>query len=813
VPTYFDSNKPPGGNGSTPEFARNTFSGFSILNTGSLAWGPSAADTRDIRIAAGSVFNQGTTSITNSGGYTTGAITFSKYGSGPNPLIYATTDFQVHSWVRCTLAGLQNGDVVTGAAAASSRLWYRQGAGTSLLLGDADTGNTNATHWGMLRRLQSGTGTWPSADYHIAEVYITKKNGSSVTPETGTVIWASTSKDPLDYYGLTFADTPTSLIEITRPIGGFALSGIDFGPSTQYSIDLKYGTTDGLSGPITIRNFRMDRSLGMRIGSGVTNRTNTVGVNGLLIEDIVAKNIGNCFIGTWAGSPYYNASHVFNDAIIRHNVVAGVCERFSLGGIYLLQCRTNNGSKIQVYENTVSGAKRDNVWPDGYAIYTDFSADDYDIYRNYVWDSDLAFRNNGTTGVGIVRENVAIAKVGASASSSAFGSNNPNNVDTEANITLSYNVSIGFNKFAGYQDLVPGSAFNIHHNVSVAKSGASYAVDSRSTAMLALDYNNFYGYAHHWEDTFGADGSSGDLSGYATHKVVGDPTTALLAGGVVLNPTDKEFNYALALPNMVWSGAAPSYGGLAPLVASGANTVAAVISVGTSIAIANATSSKTTDAVTSTGTGTVSISAVGSNTINAVTSTGTAAVPVYASGGNEVEVLSYGEAVLLDDSFSGTTTVEDVISEGSVTVDIVASGANTTMVFSDSATSLIVVSIAASGENTASVTSAGTAKCETLCTGASTVEDTVSDGYVDVESSFEGANTVEVASSGEAIAYTAALSNAVLDDVFSAGEISTSINVVGANTVDDITAYESLLDELLRWKHSTTRRHTPWVTQ
>jgi hypothetical protein len=806
VPTYFDSSKPPGGDGSTPALARNTFAGFTITNTDS--------NTRDIRIVAGSVFNLGTTSITNSGGFTTGAITFSKYGSGANPVIYASTDFSSHTWVKCTLAGLQNNDLVTGTPANSSPIWYRNIRATSLLLGDADTGNTNATHWGMLRRLENGTGTWPSADYHIAEVYITKKNGSTIaTPEHGTIIWASAAKDPLDYYGVSYANTPGSLISVSRPIGGFSYSGIDFGPSTQYSIDLGYGTTDGLSGPIVIRNFRMDRSLGMRIGSGVTSRANTVGVTGLLIEDIVAKNLGNVFVGTWASG--FNAAHVFNNAVIRHNVVAGVCERFSLGGIYLLNCRTNDGSKIQVYENTVSGAKRDNVWPDGYAIYTDFSADDYDIYRNYVWDSDLAFRNNGTTGVGIIRENVAIAKAGASASSSAFGSNDPNDVDTAANITLSYNVSIGFNKFAGYQDLVPGSSFNIHHNVSVGNSGAPFGVDSRDSNYLTLDSNNFYGYAHHWEDTFGADGSSGDLSGYATHKVVGDPTTALLAGGVVLNPTDKEFNYALSLPNMVWSGT-PAYGGVAPRVASGANTVDAVTSSGTSLAISNATSSKTTDAVTSTGTGTVSVSATGATTINAITSTGASTLSANLSGANLVDdLVCSGDVFLVPfDSFVGTNLVDDVVSVGSAESLASATGSNTITVFSDSATSLVVVSVVASGENTTSVSSAGTAVCETLCSGASTVADVSSTGEVDVTSSFIGENTIDsVTSIGDVAAYTSALSNVTLDDVFSSGEVGTFINVVGANTVDDITAYEPYIDELLRWKHSTTRRHTPWVTQ
>jgi hypothetical protein len=820
VPTYFDSNNPNPGNGLTPAAAKTSMSGFAITNTD--------ANTRDIRVASGSVFNL-TASITSAAATTAGKITFTKYvsgyGSSANPVIYSSLTGSSHDgWYRCDPNEFKTGTtgtniVTTTPAALASRVWYKKGMGTAWLFGDAGTRNANGTHWGMLRKIITAptSGSWPSADYHIAEIYVTRINGVTVkdangnpTYEIGTLFWSSNTEDPLDYYGITIAQTSGSLISLFRPVAGVEYSGIDFGPSTQYSIDISYGTVDGLSSAVVIRDFRMDRSLGMRIGSGVTSRANTVGVTGLLIEDIVAKNLGNVFLGTWASG--FNSAHVFNNAIIRHNVVAGVCERFSLGGIYLLNCRTNDGSKIQVYENTVSGAKRDNVWPDGYAIYTDFSADDYDIYRNYVWDSDLSFRNNGTTGVGIIRENVAIAKVGASASSSAFGSNDPNDVDTAANITLSYNVSVGFNKFAGYQDLVPGSSFNIHHNVSVAKAGASYAVDSRDSNYLTLDSNNFYGYATHWADTYAP---TGDLSYLATNKITGDPTTALTNGGVVLNPTDKEFNYALSLPNMVWSGT-PTYGGVAPRVASGANTVAAVTSAGTSIAISNATSSKTTDAVTSTGTGTVSVSATGATTINAITSTGTSTLSANLSGANLVDdMVGSGDVFLVPfDSFVGANLVDDVVSVGSSESLASATGANTVAVFSDSATSLIVVSVVATGENTTSVSSAGTAVCETLCSGASVVADVSSTGEVDVTSSFIGENTVDsVSSIGDVAAYTSALSNMVLDDVFSSGEVGTFLSVVGANTVDDITAYEPYIDELLRWKHSTTRRHTPWVTQ
>jgi hypothetical protein len=799
-------------------------SGFTITNTD--------ANTRDIRVGSGSVFNL-TAPITSAAATTAGKITFTKYvsgyGSSANPIIYSSLTGSSHqNWFRCDPNEFKTGTtgtniVTTTPAALASRVWYKKGMGTAWLFGDAGTGNANGTHWGKLRKIIGAPteGSWPSADYHIAEIYVTKINGATVPngSEVGTLFWSSNTQDPLDYYGITLAQTTDSLIKIVQPIGGFEYSQIDHGPSTQLTIDIALATNNTPCAPVIIRDFRVDRSLGMRISSGATDRTNTIGINGLLIEDIIAKNIGNAFIGNWGAGSAYNASHVLNNAIIRHNVIAGVCERYSLGGIYLLNCRTTNGSKIQVYENTVSGAKRDNVWPDGYAVYCDFSAEDYDVYRNYVWDSDLSFRNNGTTGTGIVRENVAIASPTAASNSSAFGSNNPNNVDEAANITYSYNVSVGFNKFMGFQDVVSGSTFNIHHNVSVARvvtPTPPYALDSRSAVGMTLDYNNFYGYVHHWEDTFSADGSSGDLSNNAaiTHKISTNPTTELTNGGVVLNPTDKEFNYAIGLPNMVWSGT-PAYGGVAPRVASGANTVAAVTSVGTIIAISNATSTKTTDAVTSTGTGTVSVSATGATTINAITSTGASTLSANLSGANLVDdMVGSGDVFLVPfDSFVGANLVDDVASVGSAESLASATGSNTITVFSDSATSLVVVSVVASGENTTSVSSAGTAVCETLCSGASTVADIASTGEVDVMSSFIGENTVDsIVSTGDVAAYTSALSNTVLDDVFSSGEAGTFLSVVGANTVDDITAYESLLDELIRWKHSTTRRHTPWVT-
>lgn len=540
---WFDSN---GGNGAGTSISdtRNTFTGFgtnAITETNCVLY-----------IKAGSNFNIPTT-ITNQNGYTNNKIVIEKYGTGENPILHSTyvsSGAPAHAdWHECTLAGLQAGNIV---ASTTSNLWFRAGMGTSWLLGDAGTGNSNGTHWGMLRRLNDGTGTWPTEDYHIADC--------TAGGQRGTVFW-SVDEDPIYYYGGSYAQTLGSMFSIAQPRGGFECYGIDFGHSTQYSIDISYGTYETLCAPVIISECNLEHTLGMRIGSGVTNRTNNTGVRGLLIEKCYAENIGNNFIGTWGAGAAYNASWNMNNGIIRRNVINGVCRRYSLGGIYLLNLRTNDGSRIKVYDNTVSGAMRDNSWPDGYAIYQDFSVRDVDIYRNYVWDSDLAFRNNGCDGNIRIAGNVAVAKAGASASSSAFGSNDPNSVNLPANIELAYNVAVGFNRFAGYQDIVSGSKFNIHHNVSIAAAGGSgtqHAIDCRGPTGMTVDRNNFYGYAgNHWNDSHAFDGAPGDLSSQATNKITSNPTSAL--SKIILTPTDPTFNYALTLPKMDDWTTTPAY--------------------------------------------------------------------------------------------------------------------------------------------------------------------------------------------------------------------------------------------------------------
>jgi hypothetical protein len=537
---WFDSN---GGNGAGTSISdtRNTFTGFgtnAITETNCVLY-----------IKAGSNFNI-STAITNQNGFTNNKIVIEKYGTGADPVLHSTQSASsLTGWTECNAAAAMAG---TLTAQAGSNVWHKAGMGSGWLLGDAGTGNANGTHWGNLRYDYTvGVGTAPSADYHIALV--------SIGGTPGTLFYGDDI--PWTYYGGTYALTVDSMFHITQPRGGFECYGIAFGHSTQYSIDIGYGTYGVLCDPVIISECGFINTQAIRVGSGVSNRTNNTGTRGLIIEKCYAENIGNSFIGTWGAGAAYNGSHVFNNTHIRQNVINGVCKRFSLGGIYLLNCRTNDGSKIKVYDNTVSDAMRDNVWPDGYAIYSDFSAQDIEFYRNYVWNSDLAFRNNGVSGNARIYGNVAVAKAGASASSSAFGSNDPNSVNLPANIELAYNVAVGFNRFAGYQNIVSGSRFNLHHNVSIAKSGGGgtqHAVDVRGPTGMTLDRNNFYGYSgNHWHDYDAFDGAAGDISSQATNKITSNPASAL--SKIILTPTDPTFNYALTLPKMDDWTTTPAY--------------------------------------------------------------------------------------------------------------------------------------------------------------------------------------------------------------------------------------------------------------
>lgn len=545
---YFDSNAGSNGVGTDIDHPKNSLAG--------LGSGLITEANCDLFFKAGSTFNV-PISITNQNGYTNNRITIQKYGSGANPLLYSSQVATSHTWQEVSLASIQPNSTAV-VASPGSHLWHRPVFIGSLLFGDANTKANPGTHWGQLRGYtidgspDTYQGTFPTADYHMANVI--------VGGVAGVVVWTANSKDPIDYYGITYSQTLDSIFKITQPRGGLEISGVDFGHSTQYAIDIAFQAYNRLCGPIILRDFSIKNNLGMRIGSSVTNRNNNVGTVQFVMKGIYAENIGNSFIGTWAAG--YNAAYNLNNTEIYHNVINGVCRRFSLGGIYLLDCCTNDGSKIRVYENSVSGAMRDNVWPDGYAIYTDFSAEDVEIYRNYVWDCDLAYRNNGVVGDVRIYGNVAVAKSSGSPSSSAFGSNDPNDVDLPAKIELAYNVAVGFNKFAGYQDVVPNSKFYLHHNVSIGRPGglAYHAVDVRGPSCMLLDSNNFFGYGTHLHDyESGFDGAAGDLSNnttYITNKITSDPTAALAK--INLTPTDPTVNYALTLPDMHWSGT-PSY--------------------------------------------------------------------------------------------------------------------------------------------------------------------------------------------------------------------------------------------------------------
>jgi hypothetical protein len=530
---WFDSN---GGNGAGTSISdtRNTFTGFgtnAITETNCVLY-----------IKAGSNFNI-PASITNQNGYTNNKIVIEKYGTGANPILHSTQSASsLANWTECNAAAALAG---TLTAQPNSNVWHKAGMGTGWLLGDAGTGNANGTHWGNLRYDYTvGQGTAPSADYHIALVRI------GATP--GTLFYGDDI--PWTYYGGTYALSTGSLFAISQPRGGFECYGIDFGHSTQYPIDISFGTYNILCGPVIISECNFEHTLGMRIGSGVTNRTNNTGTTGLIIEKCYAENLGNVFVGTWANG--YNASHVFNNTHIRRNVINGVCKRFSLGGIYMLNCRTNDGSSINVYDNTISGAMTGNVWPDGNGLYSDFSADNINYYRNYLWNNDLGVRNNGLTGTGWVHGNVVIAKAG---STNAFTSNDPNDVDTPGNLTWSHNVAVGFENFIHINDIAAGAVFKSHHNISLGRvSSPGHGISTRQTTGVTSKYDNFsQGHSYHWYNWAAPTGDKSNDPALVTNKLSSNPTSAL--SKIILTPDDPTFNYALTLPKMDDWTTTPAY--------------------------------------------------------------------------------------------------------------------------------------------------------------------------------------------------------------------------------------------------------------
>ena len=262
------------------------------------------------------------------------------------------------------------------------------------------------------------------------------------------------------------------------------------------------------------------------------------------------------------GDVPYVSSMVMNDTIISHNVINKVCQRFSLGGLYLKECHTTDGSTILITLNSTSGSEAGHIWIyDGYSYYADFSAQNYKFFKNYCWNNGGGTRFNGTVGRGQAVGNVIISGPITDPTLSAMGSNDPNDVDLPANMEYAYNIAKGYKTFLGIQDIVAGSVFKIHHNISIGSGAGGHGIDCWGPTGITSNYNNFsQGHTSHMRDTYGAvDGAAGDLSNsaYVTNKLTSNPTSAL--SKIILTPDDPTFNYALTLPKMDDWTTTPAY--------------------------------------------------------------------------------------------------------------------------------------------------------------------------------------------------------------------------------------------------------------
>jgi hypothetical protein len=546
VGVYFDSNAASHGSGTFGD-PKKYLDNYQITD----------ADTT-IYLKYGSVFNAGVLSVSPYKGLyssaTNNKIVIQPYGDSSlgNPVVSSLQPFVNHTgWVECDPDEAAVNHYLV--AQAGSKIWHKYGQGTAILFNNTSA----ARQWGRWKDTKNFAGygiVYPTAAYHLGDVNITSKHASltNSTLGEGTLVYAD-GADPITTYGsagangIHYSYVTDSLFSFTDPLGGLEIYDIDFKESNQYSISVRRTTTyNKLSEILILDGCSSYGSLGLiRFTFQHTGRTKNIGFKKGRIQHNYCEKTGNAWFSVFGDTPYVS-SMVLNDFIISHNVINGVCQRFSLGGLYLKECHTTDGSYILVTKNSTSGSESLNIWrDDGYSYYCDFSAQNYKVVDNYCWNNGGGTRFNGTTGHGIVRGNVIISGPLTVSYLSAMGSNNPNSVDLPANIEYAYNVSKGYKTFMGIQDIVAGSVFRIHHNISIGSGAGGHGIDCLDITGISADYNNFsQGHTRHWNEY----SPSTDRSSLATNKLVSDPTSALTS--IILTPTDPTFNYALTLPKM-----------------------------------------------------------------------------------------------------------------------------------------------------------------------------------------------------------------------------------------------------------------------
>lgn len=547
MPIWFDRNAASHGDGTSISTPKKYLDGHVITEANPVLY-----------IKRDSVFNvgeySGSTGVTNQSNVTNAKIVIEPYGSGEDPVIQSITPFVNHTgWVECNaFEAIENHYLVSDPG---SKIWHKAGQGSALLFNTS----SEARQWGRWKDTNNVAiygNDYPNAPYELSEVNITSKHASLTDSSLGlgTLVYAD-GADPITAYGLAGANgvhvslVTGSVISLTDPLGGVEVYGIDFRDSNQYSVSIGRTTTyNRLAGPLIFDECNSQSSLGLvRLTFNHTGRDKNIGYSKLRIENGYFERTGNSVFSVFGpGGGNYDSSMIINDGIIRRNVINGVCQRFSLGGLYYKEVRTSDGGYFLITENTITGSEAGNIWrDDGYPIYADFSAANFKFIGNFCYNNGGGIRCNGVAGEGQVLGNVILAGPMTVSYLSAVGSNDPNDVNLPAEITYAYNVAKGYGTFLGIQDIVAGSTFRSHHNISIGNGTGGHGIDCLDTTGISSNYDNFsQGHKWHWNEY----SPSTDRSSLATNKLLTDPSSAL--SKIILTPDDPTFNYALTLPKM-----------------------------------------------------------------------------------------------------------------------------------------------------------------------------------------------------------------------------------------------------------------------
>lgn len=535
---YYDSNSASNGDGLTSSTPKNTMAGAAFTNSNNI-----------IYVKCGSDFNLTSGVITNAG-YESNRLIFTSYGTGEKPIIRSYIEDDGTGWYEVSPNGVKGllAPYYTGGdlfLEPGSNLWWKGGIGNRMLLG---TGNRWAAQRNADNNPVTGYGRkLPTEAYQSSPKAAPSHTDVPGATISGALLWSV--GNPLTYYGRIRRQPPSAggsgLLNIINPtVGGLSVSGIDFRETFLYPVYYNFASYTTLCGPISYVDNSHQDTMGQISFAfwGTQDVRNNIGTRKFTMTDNVGVNLGHGGLHCWG---QVGTRAIFNNAKVQRNVINGACKVMSLGAIYLLNMGSNEGPPIDVSYNCVNGSEYGNVWEaDGYAIYGDFQLENVNVHHNYVWDCKYTYRFNGATGQVEFNNNVGIAR---SDSDRFVGSNNPNDVADPCKIDIHHNIAIGYKTFFDSQDIVAGSSWKIHHNISKATTSSPQpAVDTQLTANYTVDRNNFYGHSIQWRD-WDATPPADDHSSSATNQITSDPT-ALLDSAIIQNPTDPLVNYALTLP-------------------------------------------------------------------------------------------------------------------------------------------------------------------------------------------------------------------------------------------------------------------------